>query len=167
MNSRTIILGIDPGIERVGIAILAKDKDSNPKEKLIHSECFFTDKKLETHKRLTLIYDHITNVIHEFKPDIASVEKIFFATNAKTAVIVAEARGAILSALGKEDVNVMELSPTEIKESITGNGRASKDDIKRMLPKIIELIHSKSQDDELDAIASALAASSKLRYSQL
>jgi len=167
MKNITTILGIDPGIERLGIAIIEKNILSNPKEKIIFSECFKTPKTLPTEKRLALIYEKITKIVKDHKPDVAVVEKIFFTVNQKTAIIVAESRGTILAAIGKENIQIMELSPTEIKESITGNGAAKKEDISRMLSKIIHIPNTNAKDDELDAIASALAGSAKLRYSQI
>ncbi len=166
-KSEITILGIDPGIERVGIAVIIKTPNEVPRERVIFSECFKTPKNLPQAQRLSLIYNHILEIISEFSPDIAIVEKIFFTINQKTAIIVAEARGVILAALGKTSIEVMELSPTEIKSSITGSGSAKKEDIARMLPKIISLDPKITQDDELDAIAGALAASSKIRYSQI
>ncbi len=160
------IIGIDPGIERVGIAVIEKDFLNKPKEKIVFSECFKTSKNLGQEERLTLIYERLIEILKKHKPDVAIVEKIFFTVNQKTAIAVAEARGAILTAVGKSKINLLELSPTEIKESITGNGSAKKPDIARMLPKIIELDIKIKQDDELDAIAIALAGSSRLRYSQ-
>lgn len=166
-QNKKIILGIDPGIERVGIAILQKDPNRKPKEVLLYSECFKTNKTLPTEKRLALIYSKIKDLLLAYKPDILAIEKIFFTVNQKTAIIVAQARGTILAAAGEYNVDIIELSPTEIKESITGNGRANKEDILRMVPKIITLPDNATQDDELDAIAIALSASSKLRYSQI
>jgi crossover junction endodeoxyribonuclease RuvC len=167
MQEKTTIIGIDPGIERLGIAIVEKNITTLPKEKIIFSECFKTPKTLPTEKRLAMIYKRIIEVLNEYQPDIAIIEKIFFTVNQKTAIVVAESRGTVMSAIGSLDIKVMELSPTEIKESITGNGNAKKEDIARMLPKIIDIPNKTVQDDELDAIASALAGSAKLRYSQL
>lgn len=167
MKEKTIILGIDPGIEKLGIAILEKNINSSPKEKILFSECFKTSKNLSTSERLYLIHEHVKQVLEKYNPDIAVIEKIFFTVNQKTAIVVAEARGVVLSTFGLKNIDVMELSPTEIKECITGNGNAKKTDIARMLPKIIKLPTDSLQDDELDAIAAALSCSSKLRYSQL
>ncbi len=160
-------MGIDPGIERIGIAIIHKNNLERPKEKIIFSECFKTPKDLPGAQRLNQIHEHVLRIISEHNPDIAVVEKIFFTINQKTAIIVAEARGVILAALGKTKIEIMELSPTEIKSSITGSGSAKKEDIARMLPKIINIDPKIVQDDEIDAIAGALACSSKLRYSQI
>lgn len=167
MKDKTIIIGIDPGIERLGIAILEKNILENPKEKIIFSECFKTSKNLSTSVRLHLIHEHVTEILVKYNPDIAVIEKIFFTVNQKTAIIVAEARGVVMATMGLKNIDVMELSPTEIKECITGNGNSKKEDIARMLPKIIKLPEEKTQDDELDAIAAALTCSSKLRYSQI
>jgi len=167
LKNKTIILGIDPGIERLGIAIIEKNTLTIPKEKIVFSECFKTLKSDPTEKRLFQIHQHILEILEVYKPDIAIIEKIFFTVNQKTAITVAQARGSVMTAIGSKNIPIMELTPTEIKESITGNGSAKKQDIARMLPKIIPIPNQTLQDDELDAIASALAGSAKLRYSQL
>ncbi len=166
-SDKKIILGIDPGIERLGIAILEKDPLKNPKENLTYSECFKTHKSLPLEKRLSLIYKKVEEIIKKYNPDIVAIEKIFFSVNQKTAIVVAESRGAVLAAVGSHNKEIIEMAPTEIKESVTGNGNAKKEDIARMIPLILPNIPLKNQDDELDAIAIALAASSRLRYSHL
>jgi len=167
MNNDYIICGIDPGIERVGIAIINKNLNTNPKEKLIFSECFKTSKNLDIEKRLFHIYEHIEEIIKKYKPNVVIIEKIFFTVNIKTAITVAHARGAILASIGKQNIKIIELTPTEIKSAVTGNGASGKPEILKMMPKIIQIDTSKMGDDEIDAIAIALAGSSRIRYSQL
>ena len=82
-------------------------------------------------------------------------------------VVVAESRGAVLAAVGQKQIKVFELTPNEIKQSITGYGRATKNDIIKMIHKIVELPTTTLQDDEIDAIAIALSVGSRLRYQQV
>lgn len=166
MTKDYIICGIDPGIERVGIAIITKNLNTTPKENLIFSECFKTSKDLLIEERLSIIYNHIDEIINKYKPQIVVIEKIFFTVNIKTAITVAHARGSILANIGKHNIKIIELTPTEIKSAVTGNGASGKDAILKMVPKIIQLDTAKMGDDEIDAIAIALAGSSRVRYSQ-
>lgn len=157
-----IILGIDPGIEKLGIALLCVDKSKKEREEVLYSECFVTSSKDSTQDRLAAIYSKIIDIVKEYKPTVVAIEKIFFTVNQKTAVIVAEARGAVLAAIGQNMLPIIELTPTEIKESITGYGRATKKDIIKMVPKIITLKTNSLQDDEIDAIAAALSAAPRI-----
>jgi crossover junction endodeoxyribonuclease RuvC len=157
-----IILGIDPGIEKLGIAILKIDKTSQTREEVLYSECFMTSSKDTVQDRLASIYSKIIEIVKEYKPTIVAIEKIFFTVNQKTAVVVAQARGTVLAAIGQNMLPIIELTPTEIKESITGYGRATKKDIIKMIPKIIKLKTNSLQDDELDAIAIALTAAPRI-----
>lgn len=162
-----IILGIDPGIEKLGIAVIKVNPNEKKKETVIYSECFMTDKKMETQNRLALIYARIGEIIKKYSPTIVAIEHIFFSVNQKTAIVVAEARGVILASIGANNLEIIELTPNEIKQSVTGYGKATKADIIKMIPKIVDLPTDSLQDDEIDAIAIALSASSKLRYQQV
>lgn len=167
LNSKPeVILGIDPGIERLGIAILKIDPLAKTKEELVFSECFNTSKNEPHADRLSKINEHIITIINKYSPTVIAIEKLFFTVNKKTALMVAEARGAVLCAIGQKNIKVIELSPTEIKQAVAGYGRATKADIIKMVPKIISMPTKSMQDDEIDAIAVALSASGYLRYSQ-
>lgn len=168
LNSENqIILGIDPGFGRLGIAIIELNDNLKPKEVVLFSECFTTSKDGPIQNRLAQIYEHITKIIQKYKPTVVAIEKIFFTVNQKTVIDVAQSRGVVLSAVGKEDLKIIELSPTVIKQSVTGYGRATKQDIIKMIPKLIALPTSSLQDDEIDAIAVALSAIGQIRYSQM
>lgn len=166
-TDKKIILGIDPGIERLGIAVLEFNPMNKNKETVLYSECFITKNKDTTQERLALIYNQIENIIKKYSPDIVAIEKIFFTNNQKTAVNVAQARGVVLSCVGQKKLQVFEISPTEMKLAITGYGRATKSDIIKMIPKIVNLPKETMQDDEIDAIAIALSCTSQIRYSQI
>ncbi len=166
-TEKHIILGIDPGIERLGIAVLEYNPANAKKETVIFSECFMTHKSETTEKRLAAIYTRIQKIINQYSPDILAIESIFFSVNQKTAIVVAEARGVVLAAAGEYSLRVIELTPNEIKLAVTGYGKATKSDIIKMVPKIVTLPTDSLQDDEIDAIAIALSSSSQLRYSQI
>ena len=110
------ILGIDPGYDRVGIAIIQKDGSKNV---LLHSECFVTDKKDDFYERLVKIERRIEEILDEFAPDVLSIETLFMTKNQKTGMRVAEARGVIALAAAKRGMAVFEYTPPEIKAAIT------------------------------------------------
>lgn len=144
------VLGIDPGYERLGIAIV---EDNN---KIIHSECFKTSQKLTHPERLELISNRLDEIIKEFSPEYLSIEKLFFNTNQKTAIKVAEARGLIIGTCSASKIKVYEYSPLEIKVAITGYGRSDKASVIKMIPRLIKVDKEIKYDDEFDAIACAL-----------
>jgi crossover junction endodeoxyribonuclease RuvC len=155
------ILGIDPGFERVGIAIL--EKQLHQKEKLIFSECFKTSAKLEFSERLKLIGEKINTIIKKYQPEVLAIETLFLNTNQKTVMQVAEARGVIIYEGEIAGLKIFEASPPQIKIATTGYGRADKKQINKMVKMLIKIDKSKESDDELDAIAIALTASAHLR----
>jgi crossover junction endodeoxyribonuclease RuvC len=148
------IISIDPGYERLGLAVIEKEK--NKKEVLIFSECFKTSAKLPHSERLTLIGNRIKEVIKKYKPEQLATEKLFFSGNQKTAMLVAEARGVILYSGTSSDLPVFEYTPNEVKIAITGYGRSEKRQIIDMVKKLIDVKKSKESDDEFDAIAIGL-----------
>ena len=125
------IISIDPGYERLGLAIIEK----NEKEVLLFSECFKTSAKLPHHERLALIGDRMKDVIKKWKPEQLATEKLFFAGNQKTALLVAEARGVILYTGSSLGLEVFEYRPNEIKIAITGYGSAQKKQMMDMTRK--------------------------------
>ena len=159
------ILGIDPGFDRLGIAIV--DKDEKGKETLVYSECFETNKKDSFSERLFIIGEKISLCIEEYKPEYTSIEKLYMTVNQKTAMNVAEARGVILYESQKARVPIYEFTPMEIKMAVTGFGKANKNDVAKMVPKLINLSSKKMKDDEIDAIAIALTLSATIRYKNI
>ncbi|MCK6462685.1 MAG: crossover junction endodeoxyribonuclease RuvC [Candidatus Pacebacteria bacterium] len=151
-----LILGIDPGFERMGFAVLDK---SGPKEKLVYSCCIVTKRSDPHEKRLLHIRQNLNKTISEFRPKVMAIESLFFAGNQKTAIKVAEARGVALCAAAENNLRVMELTPLEVKMALTGYGRAEKEQVRKMIAAILKLEKPAKYDDEMDAIAIALAAS--------
>lgn len=148
------IIAIDPGYERLGIAII--EKESGQKERLVHSECFKTSAKLPHADRLALIKNRLEEVVREFEPTVLAIETLFFSTNKKTALKVAEARGTIISTLRSAGLDVTEFMPNEIKVAVTGYGKSDKNAVIKMTEQLISIKKPIKHDDEYDAIACGL-----------
>lgn len=150
------ILGIDPGIERVGIAVV--ERLPGKKEIVLYSDCFKTSAKLSHPARLVLIGEEIRSVIHHWKPTGLAIEKLFFETNVTTAMKVSEARGVMLYTASSAGLSLFEYTPLEIKVAVTGYGKSDKKALLHMVPLLVTLPKKKMLDDEIDAIAIALTA---------
>jgi crossover junction endodeoxyribonuclease RuvC len=156
------ILSIDPGFERLGIAILEKEKGN--KEKLIYSECFKTKSTLEFANRLLLIQEKIDGICKNYKPEVLAIETLFMTTNQKTVIRVAEARGVVVVQSKKNGLQIKEYTPLQIKLATTGYGKSDKQSIMKMIPKIIKIDDEKHSDDELDAIAVGITCIAYEKY---
>lgn len=143
------ILAIDPGYDRLGIAILEGDP-SRPI--LVMSNCVQPDKGARE-DRLAEVSRAVSEAIVTYNPSALAIETLFFSVNKKTAIGVAEARGAILAVVGLASLPVIECSPQQVKLAVTGHGGSSKDAVAAMIPRLISLPNKKRLDDELDAIA--------------
>ncbi|HBT81743.1 hypothetical protein A2757_03800 [Candidatus Giovannonibacteria bacterium RIFCSPHIGHO2_01_FULL_48_47] len=149
------VLGIDPGIERLGWAVI----EGRPGEiKRIDSGVKRTSKTKPKETRLFEIQSFVESKILEAGPEILCLEKIIFAKNAKTAFVIGEVRGILLALAGKYGLKTKEFTPIEVKKTISGYGRADKEAVLKMLEKIIELPSGKILDDESDALAIACSA---------
>lgn len=146
------IISIDPGYERLGIAILEKNK----KEELIFSECFKTKATIPFFDRLELIGREVARVIEEYSPKALAIENLFIETNQKTAMRVAEVRGAILYQARILGLEIYEYTPIQVKVATTGYGKATKAQIMSMVKKLVSGAENIKQDDEVDAIAIGL-----------
>lgn len=147
------ILGIDPGLAIVGYSVIDIVKDKNI---LISSGSIQTDKDKTDAERLLEIETDMQTIIEKFQPDFASIEKLFYFKNQKTIIPVAEARGVILSVLQKNQIKIQEFTPIEVKQIITGYGRATKDEVAKIVQMSIEYKKLPKLDDTLDSIAIAL-----------
>lgn len=145
------IIAIDPGFERVGVAII--DKTLKPKHNLVYSNCFKTSSKIPFHERLTLIGNEVESLIKKYKPEALSIEKLYFTTNQKTVMGVSEARGVIIYSASRNGLSIFEYTPPQIKIAVTGYGKSSKEGVMSMVPKLIDIKEKIKSDDELDAIA--------------
>lgn len=144
------ILGIDPGIGITGYSVIEL-KDDN--FELITCGSIQTDKNAPHSKRLLEIYNDIKEICSRFNPDCAGIEQLFFFKNQKTIIPVAQARGVILAALEESGIEAGEYTPMVVKQTLTGHGRASKDEVKMMVEKYVTLNPNTKLDDTVDSIA--------------
>ncbi len=147
------VIAVDPGYDRVGIAVLEKDENG---EHLLFSECFTTDREKDLGERIFSATERIRTLIEEYKPSYFLIEKLFFSKNTKTALAVSEARGSFIYLAHLLNVPVYEFTPNQIKLALTGNGSATKEEMISFIPKILALPEKNYLDDEIDAIAIAL-----------
>lgn len=148
-----IILGIDPGTATTGWAIIKGEKN---KQQLIACGLLETSKNTSQSERLLKIYEGILKIIKKHKPTVLAIEKLFFNTNQKTALLVGQTHGVIRLAGAKNKIKTVEYTPLEVKMAITGYGRAEKKQIQYMIEKLLKLPEKISQDDTADAVAIAL-----------
>ena len=150
-----IILGIDPGIATTGYGIIKKEAASSNLG-YIACGCINTPAALDVPTRLLQIHRILKRIIKKYKPDRAAIEQLFFANNTKTALIVAHARGTILSTLAASGVIVDEYTPLQVKQALTGYGRAEKAQMQKMVQLILKLSNIPRPDDAADALAIAV-----------
>jgi crossover junction endodeoxyribonuclease RuvC len=154
------ILGIDPGYDRLGLAIV--EKHAKGKETVLYSTCLQTSSKDPMSKRLVEIGQEVSRVIAEYNPEVLAIETLFITKNQKTAMRVAEARGIVMYEAFKRNLPAFEYSPMEIKVAVTGDGTSDKDRMTKMLHLLVKLPkNKKTVDDEYDAIAVALTHSAQ------
>lgn len=161
-----VVIAVDPGYDRFGIAVLKKEQ--NGKDKLIYSSFVQTDSKSDFVLRLYTVLAELKKQIKEYKPEFLAVETLFFSNNQKTAMHVAEVRGAVLFVAKEAGLKIMEIHPLKIKQAITGDGKSDKAQIIKMI-ELLTGLKKKTKDDEYDAIAVGLAFLALYRagYSQL
>ncbi len=156
------IIGIDPGYERIGIAVLEKNKNDK-KEALLYSNCFKTSAKLPLPERIFSLGAEVQSVIKKYKPEKLAIEKLYFETNTSSAMGVSEARGAIIFVARNANLEILEYTPLQIKNAVTGYGKATKSQVHAMVSKLIDLPKNIKQDDEIDAIAVAITGFATIR----
>ncbi len=159
------ILGIDPGYAIVGLGVI----DYIPhKFNVVYYGAILTEAKTPFDTRLGEIYTDMINVIEKTKPDIISIEKLFFNTNQKTGIDVAQARGVIVLAGQQKGIPIHEYTPLQVKQSVVGYGRAEKHQVMEMTKQILHLKTMPKPDDTADALALAIChahtQSSQLNY---
>lgn len=155
-----IILGIDPGTAITGFGII---ETTGGKSKMVDAGVIRTPAKQALELRLETIFNELTQVIKETKPDEAAVEELFFAQNVTTAMSVAQARGVILLAIIKAGLDHAGYTPLQIKQAMTGYGRADKQQIQEMVKAILGLKAVPKPDDCADALAVAICHSMNLK----
>jgi crossover junction endodeoxyribonuclease RuvC len=154
------IIGIDPGTGILGFGVIDVEKG---KVQLVDAGVIRTPVKEDDAVRLQTIYDELTDIIAETKPEMMSVEKLFFARNVTTAMTVAQARGVVLLCAMQAGLKIHEYTPMQIKQALTGYGRAEKKQIQEMVRVILQLKEVPKPDDAADALAAAITHSMTVR----
>ncbi|HMM62189.1 MAG TPA: crossover junction endodeoxyribonuclease RuvC [Candidatus Saccharibacteria bacterium] len=157
------IIGIDPGTGILGFGVIEVDSG---KMKLIDAGVITTPAHTPHDERLEDIYDSLTTIISETKPDVMSIEKLFFAQNVTTAMTVAQARGVAMLAGRKGGLTISEYTPLQIKQTITGYGKADKKQVQEMVRLQLGLSEVPKPDDCADALAAAITYSLMSRVVQ-
>ncbi len=152
------IIGIDPGTGLLGFGVI---EANGHKAQLVDAGVIRTPVKEDDAVRLEIIYQELTDVIAATKPDIMSVEKLFFARNVTTAMTVAQARGVVLLCARLNNLTIYEYTPLQIKQAITGYGKADKKQIQEMVRVLLGLKDVPKPDDCADALAAALTCATE------
>ncbi|MEK7672995.1 MAG: crossover junction endodeoxyribonuclease RuvC [Patescibacteria group bacterium] len=153
------IIGIDPGVAIVGFSIIEKQ---NGKITLLDYGCIRTAAGLAKNIRLHQISQDLKELVQKWQPEMASIEKLFFQTNVKTAMSVAEARGVIINTFTENGLELAEYTPLEIKMAVCGYGKADKKMVQQMVKMILNLKEVPQPDDAADAIAVGLCLANSL-----
>lgn len=148
-----VIFGIDPGYAIVGCGVVRYERGNFS---LIGYGAVTTSKDMPFNKRLKKIYDDLTELLLRFKPDAVSMERLYFNTNQKTAIDVAQARGVAVLAVENAGIPLYEYTPLQVKQSIVGYGRAEKIQVQNMTKMFLKLDKIPKPDDAADALALAV-----------
>ncbi len=155
------ILGIDPGTGILGFGII--EIDAKNKAHLVDGGVIRTPVKEDDAVRLQTIFEELTDIIVSTKPQVMSVEKLFFAQNVTTAMTVAQARGVVLLCGKQAGLEIHEYTPLQIKQALTGYGRADKKQMQEMVRVVLELKEVPKPDDCADALAAAICCAMSMR----
>lgn len=148
-----MIMGIDPGIARIGWSIIDAEKST------VSAKAYGliqTDKTETPQRRLRILFESMEHLLNKYSPNVVSIEDLFFATNVKTAIAVGQAKGILLLACAQKNIPVVSYKPLEIKRAICGNGHADKKQVECMVVRILKLTSAPKPDDVTDALAIAL-----------
>ncbi len=144
------VISVDPGYDRLGVAIMELD---NGVEQIIYSACIETDKKQSLNDRLLFIGKEFTTLLETYQPDTLGIETLFFNKNVKTVMGVAQSRGVIIYLAQTANCTIYEFGPQMIKVAVTGYGKSDKAAIIDMVRRLVPSAPAKALDDEYDAIA--------------
>jgi crossover junction endodeoxyribonuclease RuvC len=149
-----IVLGIDPGTAATGYGLVRENPDGSLA--LVDYGVIQTPAKQPMPKRLLELHQRLHELIHLHRPATSAVEKLFFQTNARTAISVGQARGVALLALAQAGLEVAEYTPLQVKSAVTGYGAAGKDQVQQMVRQLLNLAQIPTPDDAADALAVAI-----------
>ena len=148
-----IILGIDPGLAILGCGIIRYEGNHF---KTIAYGSIITPSTMSTPMRLKKIYDELNELIIKYNPEVVAIEELFFNTNTKTALLVGHARGVAVLAAVNNDKEIFEYTPLQVKQGVTGYGRADKMQVQQMVRTLLNLTEIPKPDDAADALAVAI-----------
>ena len=151
----SVILGIDPGLATVGFGVIKSDKG---KLEFIDCGVIKTAAELEFPERLKIIKNDLLDILKSVKPDVVGIEELYFAKNVNNAIKVAHARGVIVEAVHSKSIPIVNFTPLQVKNNITGDGAAKKWQIQEMVKRILGLKKHPQPDDAADGLAIALCA---------
>ena len=157
------ILGVDPGYAITGYAVLQYEGNHF---KLINSGAIETKAGLPMPMRLARIYDDMTMLINDYKPDAIAIEELFYHSNAKTVIGVAQGRGNVLTAAAKSGTDIYEYTPLQVKQAVVGYGRADKKQVQMMVKALLNLEKIPKLDDTTDAMAIAICHAHSSKFAQ-
>lgn len=158
-----IILGIDPGIAIVGYSII-ECKGNNMKA--IDYGCIKTGADMLLPDRLKTVYDKLIEIIKTYNPDELAIEELFFNKNAKSVMKVGQARGVQILAAINQGLDVYEYTPLQIKQAVTGYGRADKNQVQQMVKMLLNLKETPKPDDVADALGVAICHCSSIKFKE-
>ena len=158
------ILGIDPGLGTTGYGIISSINNSI---KLVDFGTIKTSPKDNLSIRLKIIFDQISHLINTYSPSIFSIEEIFYSNNVKSSLLLGHARGVAIAAAAIQDIVIYEYSAKKIKQSLTGNGNAHKEQVKFMVSNLLKLKEAPKSNDASDALAIAICYFLQNRFEDL
>ncbi len=147
------IIGIDPGYAIVGFGVIEYERSQFS---VIDYGAVTTAAETDFNTRLKEIYDDVCYIMDKYKPEAMAIERLYFTTNQKTAIAVAEARGIVLLAARQRNIGIYEYTPLQVKNSITGYGKAVKKQVQELTKNILKLPEIPKPDDTADALAIAV-----------
>ena len=158
----TLALGIDPGTATTGYGLVRIEPDGSLVA--VKYGVLLTPKESTASARLVMLYDQLRDVLNEHKPELAAVEKLFFARNVTTALAVGQARGVVMLAIEQAGIEVFEYTPKEVKNAVAGYGGADKRQVQEMVRALLQLDSIPKPDDAADALAIAITHLNTKRY---
>ncbi|MCB9803105.1 crossover junction endodeoxyribonuclease RuvC [Candidatus Nomurabacteria bacterium] len=150
---KQIILGLDPGFADTGFGVLEKNGNQLT---FLEAGSIKTKAKTDFSERLEIIYQEINKLVLKWQPDLVAIEKLYFARNVTNALDVGQARGVVLLALIQNHCQILEFTPLQIKQALTGSGAASKRQVGLMVKSLLKIKEVPKPDDAADAVATAI-----------
>ncbi len=147
------IIGIDPGYAIVGFGVIEYNR---ARFEVVDYGAVTTPAGMDFNSRLLEIYNDLCYILDKFKPDYMAIERLYFTSNQKTAIDVAQARGIVLLAARQRNISIFEYTPLQVKQSVTGYGKAVKKQVQEMTTRILKLSEIPKPDDTADALAIAI-----------